>query len=97
MKRKDKNTEQVILQTARKIFIQKGLAGARMQDIADQAGFNKALVILATMLASCAGGDYENLTKEQLTFVEVNQEKLDQVDSCINQLQVDVEKLKRIK
>ena len=41
---KDKNTEQVILQAARKIFIQKGLAGARMQDIADQAGFNKALV-----------------------------------------------------
>jgi len=44
MKRKDKNTEQVILQTARKIFIQKGLSGARMQDIADQAGYNKALV-----------------------------------------------------
>ena len=44
MKKKDKNTEQVILQTARKIFIQKGLTGARMQDIADQAGFNKALV-----------------------------------------------------
>ena len=34
----------MILQTARKIFIQKGLTGARMQDIADQAGFNKALV-----------------------------------------------------
>lgn len=44
MKKKDRNTEQVILQTARKIFIQKGMAGARMQDIADQAGFNKALV-----------------------------------------------------
>lgn len=44
MAKKDKNTEQVILQTARRIFIQKGLAGARMQDIADQAGFNKALV-----------------------------------------------------
>lgn len=44
MKQKDKNTEQVILQTARKVFIQKGLAGARMQDIADQAGFNKALL-----------------------------------------------------
>lgn len=44
MKRKDKNTEQVILQAARKVFIQKGLAGARMQDIADQAGFNKALL-----------------------------------------------------
>jgi len=44
MAKKDKNTEQVILPTARRIFIQKGLAGARMQDIADQAGFNKALV-----------------------------------------------------
>jgi TetR/AcrR family transcriptional regulator len=44
MKQKDKDTGQVILQTARKVFIQKGLAGARMQDIADQAGFNKALV-----------------------------------------------------
>ena len=44
MKQKDKNTEQVILQTARKVFIQKGLSGARMQDIADQAGFNKALL-----------------------------------------------------
>ena len=44
MKQKDKNTEQLILQTARNVFIQKGLAGARMQDIADQAGFNKALL-----------------------------------------------------
>lgn len=44
MKRKDSKTEQLILQAARKIFIQKGLAGARMQDIADQAGYNKALV-----------------------------------------------------
>ena len=44
IERKDKNTEQIILQTARRIFIQKGLAGARMQDIADQAGYNKALV-----------------------------------------------------
>jgi AcrR family transcriptional regulator len=44
MVRKDKDTEQVILQIARRIFIQKGQAGARMQDIADQAGFNKALV-----------------------------------------------------
>jgi TetR/AcrR family transcriptional regulator len=44
MKRKDQDTEQVILQAARKIFTRKGLTGARMQDIADQAGFNKALV-----------------------------------------------------
>jgi TetR/AcrR family transcriptional regulator len=38
------NTEQVILEAARKIFINKGLAGARMQEIADEAGINKALL-----------------------------------------------------
>ncbi|HQW83880.1 MAG TPA: TetR/AcrR family transcriptional regulator [Ferruginibacter sp.] len=44
MKKKDKNTEQEILLAARKIFIEKGLAGSRMQDIANQAGYNKALL-----------------------------------------------------
>jgi len=44
MKKRDSNTEEKILQVARKVFTQKGLAGARMQDIADEAGFNKALV-----------------------------------------------------
>ncbi|MEJ7587510.1 MAG: TetR/AcrR family transcriptional regulator [Ferruginibacter sp.] len=44
MRPKDKNTEEAILQAARKAFIRKGLAGARMQDIADEAGINKALV-----------------------------------------------------
>lgn len=44
MKQKDNTTEELILQEARKAFIQKGLAGARMQDIADKAGINKALV-----------------------------------------------------
>ena len=44
MKQKDNTTEELILQEARKAFTQKGLAGARMQDIADKAGINKALV-----------------------------------------------------
>lgn len=44
MKQKDKSTEESILQVARKAFTQKGLTGARMQDIADGAGINKALV-----------------------------------------------------
>jgi AcrR family transcriptional regulator len=44
MKQKDNNTEEAILQVARKAFTQKGLTGARMQDIADEAGINKALV-----------------------------------------------------
>ncbi|MDJ1503076.1 TetR/AcrR family transcriptional regulator [Xanthocytophaga agilis] len=37
-------TEQKILQAARKLFIQKGLTGTRMDDIAKEAGINKALL-----------------------------------------------------
>lgn len=33
-----------ILEAARKIFLEKGMAGARMQDIAEEAGMNKALL-----------------------------------------------------
>lgn len=42
--KKDKTTEERILQAAKKIFVTKGMAGARMQDIADEAGINKALL-----------------------------------------------------
>jgi AcrR family transcriptional regulator len=38
------DTEQKILEAARKIFLEKGLSGARMQDIANEAGINKALL-----------------------------------------------------
>ncbi|MEO9475747.1 MAG: TetR/AcrR family transcriptional regulator [Cyclobacteriaceae bacterium] len=38
------NTEQKILIAARQVFLKKGLAGARMQEIADMAGINKALL-----------------------------------------------------
>jgi TetR/AcrR family transcriptional regulator len=38
------NTEKKILDAARKIFISKGKDAARMQDIADEAGINKALL-----------------------------------------------------
>lgn len=44
MTKHSKDTEQKILESARNVFIQKGLSGARMQDIADQAGVNKALL-----------------------------------------------------
>lgn len=40
----DSNTEQKIIATARRIFLERGLDGARMQDIADEAGINKALL-----------------------------------------------------
>lgn len=41
---KDQSTEQKILAAAKAVFIEQGLAGARMQDIADRAGINKALL-----------------------------------------------------
>lgn len=37
-------TEQRILEAARRVFLRKGYAGARMQEIADEAGINKAMV-----------------------------------------------------
>ncbi|MBX9782558.1 MAG: TetR/AcrR family transcriptional regulator [Chitinophagaceae bacterium] len=43
-KQKDAGTQQRILEAARKVFLEKGMAGARMQDIADEAGINKALL-----------------------------------------------------
>ncbi|MBE0649260.1 MAG: TetR/AcrR family transcriptional regulator [Bacteroidales bacterium] len=37
-------TEQQILEAAKSVFLEKGMDGARMQEIADRAGINKALL-----------------------------------------------------
>lgn len=41
---KKDNTEEKILLAAQLVFIKKGMDGARMQEIADEAGINKALL-----------------------------------------------------
>ncbi len=41
---KDSDTEQRILVAARKVFVRRGTAGARMQEIAAEAGVNQALL-----------------------------------------------------
>ena len=41
---KDSSTEKRIVEAARRVFLKKGMAGARMQEIADEAGINKALL-----------------------------------------------------
>jgi len=41
---KDLNTEQKILEAAKIVFVRKGMEGARMQEIADEAEINKALL-----------------------------------------------------
>ena len=40
----DSSTEEKILAAAKQVFMENGLDGARMQDIADKAGINKALL-----------------------------------------------------
>src|SRR5881394_2478863 len=40
----DADTESRILDAAHRVFVRRGTAGARMQDIADEAGVNKALL-----------------------------------------------------
>jgi len=42
--KKADSTEEKILLAAKKIFLLNGMAGARMQDIADEAGINKAML-----------------------------------------------------
>lgn len=39
-----KTTEEKILEAAKNVFLQKGMDGARMQEIADEAGINKSLL-----------------------------------------------------
>ena len=40
----DQSAEQKILAAAKNVFLTRGMMGARMQDIADEAGINKALL-----------------------------------------------------
>lgn len=44
VKEQDQKTQEIILEAARKVFIRDGFDGARMQDIANVAGINKALL-----------------------------------------------------
>lgn len=44
VKERDGDTEQRILQAARSVFIRRGTSGARMQEIAAEAGVNQALL-----------------------------------------------------
>jgi TetR/AcrR family transcriptional regulator len=44
METKKDSTEEKILEAAKTVFVSKGMEGARMQEIADEAGINKALL-----------------------------------------------------
>jgi TetR/AcrR family transcriptional regulator len=44
MTERDKQTEEKIFESATEVFIEKGMDGSRMQDIANRAGINKSLL-----------------------------------------------------
>jgi len=44
MAQEEKNTEEKILEAAKNVFLKKGMAGSRMQEIADEANINKSLL-----------------------------------------------------
>ena len=44
MTEKDKHTEEKIFESATEVFIEKGMDGARMKEIAEHAGINKSLL-----------------------------------------------------
>ena len=44
MSERDKETEARILEAAHRVFLRRGMSGARTQEIADEAGVNKALL-----------------------------------------------------
>ena len=66
MSEKEINTETLILNAAKKVFMQKGFGATRMQQIADEAGINKSLL------------HYYFRTKEKL-FDAIFEEVLSQV------------------
>jgi AcrR family transcriptional regulator len=70
-----KNAEQQILHAAREVFIERGLDGARMQEIADRAGINKALL------------HYYFRNKDRLfqaVFLEAFQKFVPQIEMLVN-------------
>jgi TetR/AcrR family transcriptional regulator len=84
MNNKPQNAEQLILNAAREVFIERGMDGARMQEIADKAGINKALL------------HYYFRSKDKLfhaVFLEAFQQFQPQIELLINAEKPFIQKL----
>lgn len=78
----EKQTEEIIFEAASEVFIEKGMDGARMQEIADKAGINKSLLhyyyrskenlfdIVFEKFASQMFSKFAPVLDEKLTFEE---------------------------
>ena len=96
VKQKDTSVEQRILDAAKHVFITQGMAGARMQDIADAAGINKAMLhyyfrnkekLFETIFAEA----FENLFPKLQSILESDQSIFKKIEliciEYINQMQ----------
>ena len=96
VKQKDTSVEQRILDAAKHVFITQGMAGARMQDIADAAGINKAMLhyyfrnkekLFETIFAEA----FENLFPKLQSILESDQSVFKKIEliciEYINQMQ----------
>jgi len=93
------STEDAILTAARKVFSAHGLQGARMQDIADEAGINKALlhyyfrskeklfeIIFQEAFSKFAGSAAEMMTSEAPLFEKIDAFIDKYIDILLNNL-----------
>ncbi|UYQ94374.1 TetR/AcrR family transcriptional regulator [Chitinophaga horti] len=87
------NTEQQIIAAAKKIFFQRGMSGARMQDIADEAGINKALLhyyfrskdkLFDMVFEDAIGEMFSNIKASQQQDLPLDQKIAVLVNSYIN-------------
>ena len=92
---KKDNTEQKILEAANEVFIQKGMDGARMQEIADTAGINKALLhyyfrtkqkLFDAIFAKAFASAFPRISKIMLSDISIREKLSKFIDSYIDLL-----------
>ena len=86
---KKKNTEAEILKAAKKIFIEHGFAGARMQAIADEAKINKAMLHYyyrskETLFEKIMDGAVEMMSKQFINALSGTAPVMDKLKILIN-------------
>ncbi len=91
----DKNTEQKILDAARKVFTQHGFAAARMDDIATEAGINRALLhyYFRSKQKLFDVIFEENLTRFYRSFIEILSAPLDLESKISNLISAEIDML----
>lgn len=91
----DKNTEQKILDAARVVFTRQGFAAARMDDIATEAGINRALLhyYFRSKQKLFDVIFEENLSRFYRSFIEILSSELDLESKIRNLISAEIDML----